>query len=318
MEDTNVLEQNIAGASTYEYSYDSSDDCEEANDEQNDSGPVSLDPVSLYFRDIGRFPLLSKEEEIYFARRTQEGDQWARERMIQSNLRLVVKIAKRYMNSGMPLLDLIEEGNLGLMRAVEKYDPERGFRFSTYAIWWIRQSIERGIMNQERTVRLPVHVVKELNKTRRASRELSQALKHEPGVDELATKLNKSKEHVEHVLKLSENSSPDGAARDSMSAALDNLVDEDNIDPLDHLMDDDVCEKTAACLEHLSVRERAVLERRFGLNDHEPATLEEVGAAIGMSRERVRQIQNHAMAHLAEIFAAKGMSLESTFAGKWG
>lgn len=317
MEDSSSLEQYLSVSSSYE----GSDFESEIDDEAGDSntaqlgGPKDLDPVSLYFRDIGKFPLLSKDEEVYFARRVQEGDDWARERMIQSNLRLVVKIAKRYINSGLPLLDLIEEGNLGLMRAVEKYDPERGFRFSTYAIWWIRQAIERGIMNQERTVRLPVHVVKEVNKCRRTARNLSQALSHEPDAEEIAVKLKKSKKKVEQILKLNENTATlEGAARDTMNGVLESLVDDHNPDPAETMCQNDVWSKTADCLAQLTDRERAVVERRFGLNDYEPATLEEVGAAIGMSRERVRQIQGQALQRLAEVFSNQGLSIEATLA----
>lgn len=172
--------------------------------EGEDPNPKNLDATQLYLNEIGFSPLLSAEEEVFFARKALKGDNAARKRMIESNLRLVVKISRRYVNRGLALLDLIEEGNLGLIRAVEKFDPERGFRFSTYATWWIRQTIERAIMNQTRTIRLPIHVVKELNVYLRAARELSQKLDHEPSPEEIAALLEKPVEDVERMLALNE------------------------------------------------------------------------------------------------------------------
>ncbi len=315
MDNANTFEHTAGVDTVYGSTFDDiTDDMsgdDHADDMGDDGGP--LDPVTLYFRDIGKHPLLSREEEVHYARLARDGDLAARDRMIRSNLRLVVKLAKRYVNSGMPLLDLVEEGNLGLMRAVEKYDPERGFRFSTYAIWWIRQAIERGIMNQERTVRLPVHVVKEVNRCRRAARSLSQSLEQEAGAKEIAEQLNKPKKKVEQILRLNEaTASVDGALWDTLHSVLDTLVDDDNPDPAHITEDEDLCDKTATCLALLEARERAVVERRYGLNNYETATLEEVGADIGMSRERVRQIQNTALKHLAEIFADNGLTLDTT------
>lgn len=170
-----------------------------------DDSQRTMDATQIYLGEIGFSPLLTAEEEVYFSRLALKGDQAARKRMIESNLRLVVKIARRYINRGLALLDLIEEGNLGLIRAVEKFDPERGFRFSTYATWWIRQTIERAIMNQTRTIRLPIHVVKELNIYLRAARELSQRLDHEPTPEEIAAALDRPVEEVRRMLKLNEN-----------------------------------------------------------------------------------------------------------------
>ena len=193
----------------------------------------TLDATQLYLNEIGFSPLLTAEEEVYYSRRALKGDEASRKRMIESNLRLVVKIARRYINRGLSLLDLIEEGNLGLIRAVEKFDPERGFRFSTYATWWIRQTIERAIMNQTRTIRLPIHVVKELNVYLRASRELAQKLDHEPSAEEIANLVDKPVEDVERMLGLNERISsvdtPVGGGTDK--SLLDTIADQDSSDP---------------------------------------------------------------------------------------
>src|SRR5690554_6146894 len=206
-----------------------------------------LDPTQLYLNEIGFSPLLTPEEEVYFARLARKGEEAGRKRMIESNLRLVVKIARRYVNRGLSLLDLIEEGNLGLIRAVEKFDPERGFRFSTYATWWIRQTIERAIMNQTRTIRLPIHVVKELNLYLRAARELTQKLDHEPSAEEIAEKVGKPVSDVERMLRLNERvasmDTPIGPGGEK--SLLDTVADEGASDPADVLQDDNLC----ACLE---------------------------------------------------------------------
>ena len=228
-----------------------------------------LDATQMYLSEIGFSPLLSAEEEVYFARKALKGDDAARKRMIESNLRLVVKIARRYNNRGLALLDLIEEGNLGLIRAVEKFDPERGFRFSTYATWWIRQTIERAIMNQTRTIRLPIHVVKELNVYLRAARELAHKLDHEPTAEDIAKSLDRPVEDM----------------RDNILIWLDTL----------------------------NSKQREVLARRFGLLGYEPSTLEDVGREIGLTRERVRQIQVEALRKLRETLRQQGLTLESVF-----
>ena len=204
--------------------------------------PKNLDATQLYLGEIGFSPLLTAEEEVYFARRALKGCEASRKRMIVSNLRLVVKIARRYNNRGLALLDLIEEGNLGLIRAVEKFDPERGFRFSTYATWWIRQTIERAIMNQTRTIRLPIHVVKELNVYLRCARELSQKLDHEPTAEEIATELDKPVDEVSRMLRLNERitsvDTPIGGENDK--ALLDILADHNEFGPEDNLQDSDM------------------------------------------------------------------------------
>ena len=269
-----------------------------------------LDATRLYLNEIGYAPLLTAEEEVYYSRLAQRGDESGRRRMIESNLRLVVKIARRYMNRGLALLDLIEEGNLGLIRAVEKFDPERGFRFSTYATWWIRQTIERALMNQTRTVRLPIHIVKEINVYLRAARKLAQELDHEPTPEEIAELLNKPLKDVERLLGLNEKTasmdSPIGG--DSSRSLLDALPDENNPDPSDLLADDDVHDNLDFWLDQLNAKQRGVVERRFGLHGHKSCTLEEVGREIGVTRERVRQIQMDALKRLREILESEGFS----------
>ena len=277
--------------------------------------PKNLDATQLYLGEIGFSPLLSAEEEVYFARRALKGCEASRKRMIVSNLRLVVKIAHRYNNRGLALLDLIEEGNLGLIRAVEKFDPERGFRFSTYATWWIRQTIERAIMNQTRTIRLPIHVVKELNIYLRAARELSQKLDHEPTAEEIALALDKPVEDVTKMLRLNERiasvDTPIGGENDK--ALLDILADEKEYGPEENLQDSDIKTNIVSWLQELNPKQREVLARRFGLLGYEPSTLEDVGSEIGLTRERVRQIQVEALRRLRDMLGHQGLSLEGLF-----
>lgn len=275
----------------------------------------NLDATQLYLGEIGFSPLLSAEEEVYFARRALKGDEASRKRMIVSNLRLVVKIARRYNNRGLALLDLIEEGNLGLIRAVEKFDPERGFRFSTYATWWIRQTIERAIMNQTRTIRLPIHVVKELNVYLRTARELAQKLDHEPTAEEIADALEKPVEDVSKMLRLNERitsvDTPIGSENDK--ALLDIIADEKGYGPEEDLQDKDIKSSIIKWLQELNPKQREVLARRFGLMGYEPSTLEDVGAEIGLTRERVRQIQVEALRRLRDMLGHQGLNLESLF-----
>lgn len=274
-----------------------------------------LDATRLYLNEIGFSPLLSAEEEVHFARLAQKGDEAGRRRMIESNLRLVVKISRRYLNRGLALLDLIEEGNLGLIRAVEKFDPERGFRFSTYATWWIRQTIERAIMNQTRTIRLPIHVVKEINIYLRAARHLSQTLDHEPSAEEIAAMLDKPIEEVKRMMGLNERvtSVDTPLGRDGDKSLLDAIPDENNTDPSDLLQDENIRESIDLWLSKLSDKQREVVERRFGLHGYEASTLEEVGAEIGVTRERVRQIQIEALKRLREILESQGYSGDSVY-----
>ena len=282
---------------------------------EDSSFQKNLDATQLYLNEIGFSPLLTPEEEVYFARRALQGIESARKRMIESNLRLVVKIARRYVNRGLSLLDLIEEGNLGLIRAVEKFDPERGFRFSTYATWWIRQTIERAIMNQTRTIRLPIHVVKELNVYLRAARELTQKLDHEPGPEEIAELLDKPIEDVKRMLGLNERvSSVDTPlSPDSDKSLLDTIADTHISDPAELLQDNDLKSNIDYWLSQLPKKQREVVARRFGLWGYEMSTLEEVGREIGLTRERVRQIQVEALKRLRDILEKQGLSVDSLF-----
>lgn len=284
-------------------------------DERLAAESSTLDATQIYLNEIGFSPLLSAEEEVYFSRKALKGCEASRKRMIESNLRLVVKISRRYVNRGLALLDLIEEGNLGLIRAVEKFDPERGFRFSTYATWWIRQTIERAIMNQTRTIRLPIHVVKELNVYLRAARELTQKLDHEPTADEIATMLDKPVKDVEKMLGLNERVTsvdvPIGSSSDR--AVVDTIADLQESNPAALMQDSDLNASLDHWLDDLSEKQREVLARRFGLRGHEVCTLEEVGRAIGLTRERVRQIQVEALRRLREILESQGLNSESLF-----
>jgi RNA polymerase nonessential primary-like sigma factor len=275
----------------------------------------SIDPTQLYLSEIGSSPLLTAEEEVYFSRLSLKGDEPSRKRMIESNLRLVVKMARRYNNRGLPLLDLIEEGNLGLIRAVEKFDPERGFRFSTYATWWIRQTIERAIMNHTRTIRLPIHVVKELNIYLRTLKSLVHKLDHEPTAEDIAEALDKPVTDVTKVLKLNERitslDKPFGG--DSDKVLLDVIPDEKSNGPEGDLQSSEMSCNIIHWLNELNVKQREVLARRFGLMGYEAATLEGVGNEIGLTRERVRQIQVEALKRLRDILSQQNLSIDTIF-----
>jgi len=279
------------------------------------SPAVQMDATRLYLSEIGISKLLTAEEEVYFSRLAQKGDVPSRQRMIESNLRLVVKIARRYMNRGLALLDLIEEGNLGLIRAVEKFDPEKGFRFSTYATWWIRQTIERAIMNQTRTIRLPIHVVKEINSCLRATRQLTQSLDHEPSAEEIAGLLNKPLDGVKKMLGLNERiasvDTPFGQNADK--PLLDTIADSHSVDPTDKLQTEGLHSHLDGWLNKLNDKQREVVERRFGLHGYENATLEQVANELGVTRERVRQIQMDALKRLRVILEKDGFSIEAIF-----
>ena len=296
----------------------SADDSTEESGQERfaaDTSGKTLDATQMYLNEIGFSPLLSAEEEVHYARQARKGDEMGRRRMIESNLRLVVKISRRYVNRGLSLLDLIEEGNLGLIRAVEKFDPERGFRFSTYATWWIRQTIERAIMNQTRTIRLPIHVVKELNVYLRAARELAQKLDHEPTAEDIAELLDKPVADVKRMLKLNERvtsvDTPLGPNSDK--SILDTIADERMEDPGTELQNDDIQSNLSQWIEELPEKQREVLSRRFGLRGYEPSTLEDVGREIGLTRERVRQIQVEALKRLREVFEKHGLNAEVLF-----
>jgi len=274
-----------------------------------------MDATRLYLSEIGFSQLLTAEEEVYFSRLAQKGEMAARQRMIESNLRLVVKIARRYMNRGLALLDLIEEGNLGLIRAVEKFDPERGFRFSTYATWWIRQTIERAIMNQTRTIRLPIHVVKEINVYLRAARKLAQTLDHEPTSEDIAELLDKPLDEVKRMLGLNERitsvDTPFG--KDADKPLLDTIPDRQGMDPAANLQQEGLNANLDQWLKKLNDKQREVVERRFGLHGYETSTLEQVANELGVTRERVRQIQMDALKRLRILLEKDGFSLEAIF-----
>ena len=274
-----------------------------------------LDATRLYLREIGNAKLLTAEEEVDLSRRAQMGDEAARQRMIASNLRLVVKISRRYLNRGMALLDLIEEGNLGLIRAVEKFDPERGFRFSTYATWWIRQTIERGIMNQTRTIRLPIHVVKEINVYLRAARQLTQELGHEPSAEEIGELLHKSVDDVKRMLGFNERmaSADTPYGKDADRPLLETIADGNAKDPADRVQTDDINSHIDEWLNKLSAKQREVVERRFGLHGSDNSTLEQVAGELGVTRERVRQIQIDALKRLRSVMEQQGFSIDNIF-----
>jgi len=280
-----------------------------------ESSEGQLDATRLYLNEIGFSPLLTAQEEVYYAQLAQQGVESGRKRMIESNLRLVVKIARRYMNRGLAFLDLIEEGNLGLIHAVEKFDPTRGFRFSTYATWWIRQTIERALMNQTRTIRLPIHVVKELNVYLRAARVFSQTEDREASPEDVARALNKPVADVKRIMGLNERvtSVDTPMAKDSDRNVLDSIADEINGDPALLLQEDDLNRHIDIWLGELNEKQRQVVERRFGLHNGKLSTLEEVGVEIGVTRERVRQIQVEALAKLREIMEREGFSADAVF-----
>ncbi|MCK5719477.1 MAG: RNA polymerase sigma factor RpoS [Thiomargarita sp.] len=290
----------------------------ELNDElvelkNTNSNSQDLDATRLYLREINASPLLSAEEEIEYAKRIQQGDSIARTKMIESNLRLVVKIASRYKNRGLAFLDLIEEGNIGLIRAVEKFDPDKGFRFSTYAMWWIKQSIARAIMNQARIIRLPIHVLKEINICLRAIRSLSQELSHQPTVGEIALSIGKSVDEVKKAMQINDrvtSSINNPCMSDSETALINTIPDDNNPDPMFLLEDFELSKQLNLWLAKLNYKQRFVIVKRFGLDNGEVLTLEEIGIELNLTRERVRQIQLAALKALKELLIKDGVSLE--------
>jgi RNA polymerase nonessential primary-like sigma factor len=271
-------------------------------------GEVACDATQQYFNEIGRYPLLQAKEELELTRRVRAGDRAARQRMIEHNLRLVVNIAKRYLHRGLPLLDLIEEGNLGLMHALEKFDPERGFRFSTYATWWIRQNIERGVMNQSRTIRLPVHIIKELNACTRAARRLQALGDPDPTPEQIASMLDRPVDQVRDLLTLNERTcsldSPLDA--DPTLTIVDAVPDDSAKEPLPLLEAGEVEACVQRWLGMLTERHRWVIERRFGLNGQSVTTLGSLAGELGVSRERIRQIQVEALSSLRALLGRIG------------
>ena len=267
------------------------------------------DATDMYLAEIGGSKLLDADDEKRLARRVQRGDLDPRRQMIECNLRLVVKIARRYLNRGLPLLDLIEEGNLGLIRAVEKFDPKKGFRFSTYATWWIRQAVERGIMNQAKTIRLPIHIAKELNGYLRARRELSQKLDHEPTVENVANLVNKPVEGVRELMEMADNvACTEISVLEPERAHWDTFEDDRVCDPWRLLQNEQLKAHIDGWLDLLPEKSLDVIVRRFGLRGHDITTLEEVGKEIGLTRERVRQIQVEALRQLRAMMTEEGFA----------
>lgn len=275
-------------------------------------GVPPLDPTRLYLNEIGDTPLLRAGEEAELARLVREGDRDSRQRMIESNLRLVVTIAKRYLNRGLSLLDLVEEGNLGLIRAVEKFDPELGYRFSTYATWWIKQNIERALMNQSHTIRLPIHVRKDLINCQRALYELREELGREPEPRELAARLGRSVKKVKKLLKLAiAVCSADTPVKPGSELSLvDTLPDRRVSDPSLILQDRDIRRSLHDWLGKLPEKQGEIVARRFGLRGYGSATLEDVGREVGLTRERVRQIQVEALARLRRMMEREGLDAD--------
>ena len=271
---------------------------------------LQIDVTQIYLNEIGQNALLTAAEEQRLSRLMKGGDFPARQRMIECNLRLVVNIAKHYVNRGMVLLDLIEEGNLGLIHALEKFEPERGFRFSTYATWWIRQNIERAIMNQSRTIRLPVHIIKELNICLRAQRHLESHGVPDPTIEDIAHLVDHEVEDVRYIMSLNERTASLDAPLDidpSLSIG-EAIPDEQGMLPDAHLQQAEVEKFVHEWLNQLTAKQRSVIERRFGLNGYEISTLEGVAEAHGITRERVRQIQMEALQSLRKILRRNGVS----------
>jgi len=271
------------------------------------------DVTQLYLNEIGAKPLLTPDDEVATARLVRAGDFSARQKMIEHNLRLVVNIAKHYLNRGIPLLDLIEEGNLGLIHALEKFDPERGFRFSTYATWWVRQSIERGIMNQSRTIRLPVHVVKEINLVLRAIRHLESAANRETSVERIAALIDRPVADVRRILQLNEHiASLDAPLEIDPSHTIgEAIADEAAVNPETLLQSSETDSLLRDWLGQLTLRQRQVIERRYGLNGADISTLDVLAGELGLTRERVRQIQVEALDRLRKIVKRGGIASDS-------
>ncbi len=283
---------------------DEMDETTEDEEDYSDEGNSSDDPVRMYLKEIGKIPLLTSEEEIELARQIEEGDEEtqkkAKERLVEANLRLVVSIAKRFNGRGMQLLDLIQEGNLGLIKAVEKFDYRKGYKFSTYATWWIRQAVTRAIADQSRTIRIPVHMVETINKMIRIQRQLVQELGREPTTEEIADRMGITPERVEEIRQISLEpvslESPVGEEEDSH---LGDFIQDENIAvPADEAAYSLLKEQLAEAMEGLTDRERKVLQLRFGLIDGRPHTLEEVGKEFNVTRERIRQIEAKALRKL--------------------
>lgn len=264
---------------------------------------ISDDSVRLHLREIGKIPLLSAEEELELAKRVKEGDKKAKDKMAEANMRLVVSIAKRYSGRGLDFLDLIQEGHTGLLRAVEKFDPDKGFKFSTYATWWIRQAITRAIADQARTIRIPVHMVETINKLLRTQRKLTQELNREPSVEELAEALGETPEKIKYVFKIKQDiqslDATIGGSDEDDASELGNFVEDDTaVSPEDATNDRLLKEQVMEVVGQLSDREQKIIKLRFGLDGGRQHTLEEVGVEFAVTRERIRQIEAKALMRL--------------------
>ncbi|NOY54029.1 MAG: sigma-70 family RNA polymerase sigma factor [Deltaproteobacteria bacterium] len=273
---------------------------------------ASLDTIKIYLREISAIPLLTPEEEVALAKRVEKNDASAREKMIESNLRLVVSIAKRYMNRGLPFLDLIEEGNIGLIKAVERFQYKKGFKFSTYASWWIRQAIERSIVNQTRTIRLPIHVDEKINRLVRVLREQIQVKGREPTVDEMAEVMDTTVEKIKEVMQVVRSTqSLDMPIGEKQENSLKDVIEDTSI-----LSPDDIVEgikrheMISVWLEKLTENEKNVVILRFGLEDGDPMTLEKIGEEFGVTRERIRQIESSALKKLRYIITRESLILD--------
>jgi RNA polymerase primary sigma factor len=267
------------------------------------------DPVRMYLKEIGKVPLLTVEEEVALAKRIEHGDMNAKRKLTEANLRLVVSIAKRHVGRGPSLLDLIQEGNLGLIRAVEKFDYHRGFKFSTYATWWIRQAISRGIADQARTIRIPVHMVERINKLSRVQRELRRSIGREPTAEEIATEMDTTPEKVRDIIRIKQEpmslESPVGEEGDAQLG--DFIEDHQAVEPVERVNEILQNEELSQVLSTLTRRERTVIELRYGLKGEAPRTLEEVGRCFGLTRERIRQIEAKTLAKLVSLRQSQGL-----------
>jgi RNA polymerase primary sigma factor len=309
--DSNI-EITASGPDASKFTDEWADDDEEEKEDKTKAvyldDDVADDSVRLYLREIGKIPLLSAEEELALAQRVVAGDKKAKDQMAEANMRLVVSIAKRYVGRGLDLLDLIQEGNTGLLRAVEKFDPDKGFKFSTYATWWIRQAITRAIADQARTIRIPVHMVETINKLLRTQRRLTQELNREPTNDEIAKEMEIDVDKVEHIMKIKQDiSSLDASIRDDEedSVLADFIEDEDTATPEESATGQLLKEQVKDMLGALTEREQKILKLRFGLEDGKSHTLEEVGQEFSVTRERIRQIEAKALAKLRKHRDAK-------------
>jgi RNA polymerase primary sigma factor len=309
LSDTGVVIADLTQPATADFPAEWESTEEEVNLEAaNFFDDISDDSVRLYLREIGKIPLLSSEEELALANRVVAGDKDAKDKMAEANMRLVVSIAKRYVGRGLDLLDLIQEGNTGLLRAVEKFDPDKGFKFSTYATWWIRQAITRAIADQARTIRIPVHMVETINKLLRTQRRLTQELNREPTNEEIAEAMEIDVDKVEHIMKIKQDiSSLDASVHEDEEDSVlgDFIEDEDTISPEESATNQLLKEHVKDMLNGLTEREQKIIKLRFGLEDGKNYTLEEVGQEFSVTRERIRQIEAKALAKLRKHKDAK-------------